>query len=82
MQCPKKVAQQQPVSNTLVRKGAPQQALGGRGQAYNRGKVNHLEAEAIQDTPDVAVGMFPVNPIQQKYYLILVAHIHLLLHHG
>jgi hypothetical protein len=23
--------------------------------------VNHLEAEAIQDAPDVAVGMFPVE---------------------
>jgi hypothetical protein len=28
---------------------------------YNRGKVNHLEVEAIQDAPDVAVGMFPVE---------------------
>jgi hypothetical protein len=33
-------------------------STGGRGQAYNRGKVNHLEAEAIQDAPDVVVGMF------------------------
>jgi hypothetical protein len=35
MQCLKKVAQQQSASNTPVRQGAPQQALGGRGQAYN-----------------------------------------------
>jgi hypothetical protein len=28
---------------------------------YNRGKVNHLEAEAIQGAPDVAVGMFSVE---------------------
>ena len=34
---------------------------GGRGQAYNRGKVNHLEAESIQDAQDVAVCMFPVE---------------------
>jgi hypothetical protein len=34
---------------------------GGRGQAYNRRKVNHLEAEAIQDALDVVVGMFPVE---------------------
>jgi hypothetical protein len=35
--------------NTPARQGAPQQAPGVRGQAYNHGKVNHLEAEAIQD---------------------------------
>jgi hypothetical protein len=47
--CPKKAAQQSPAVNTPERQGAPQQAPGGRGQAYNRGKVNHLEAEAIHD---------------------------------
>jgi hypothetical protein len=31
------------------------------GQDYNHGKENHLEAEAIQDAHDVAVGMFPVE---------------------
>jgi hypothetical protein len=61
MQCPKKVAQQQSVSNTPARQGAPQHASGGCGQAYNRGNVNHLKAEAIQDAPDVAVCMFPVK---------------------
>jgi hypothetical protein len=54
-------AQQQPVSNTPARQEAPQQATRGCGQAYNRGKVNHLEAEAIQDAPDVAVRMFPIE---------------------
>jgi hypothetical protein len=52
------------------------------GQTYNRGKVNHLEAEAIQDAQDVAVGMFLVESYQQKYYLILVPHILLFLHLG
>jgi hypothetical protein len=28
--------------------------------------VNHLEAEAIQDAPDVAVGMFPVESYLAK----------------
>jgi hypothetical protein len=65
-----------------TRQGAPQQASGGCGQAYNHGKVNNLEAEAIQDALDVAVGMFQLNLIQQKYYLILVPHILLFLHHG
>jgi hypothetical protein len=59
--CPKKATQQSPTFNTSARQGAPQQAPGGRGQAYNHGKVNHLEAEAIQDAQDVAVGMFPVE---------------------
>jgi hypothetical protein len=58
MHCPMKVGQQQSVSNTPARQGAPQQALGGCDQAYNRG---HLEAEAIHDAPDVVVGMFLVK---------------------
>jgi hypothetical protein len=61
LHCPKKAPQKEPVSNTPTRKGAPQQASGGHGQAYNHGKVNHKEAEAIQDAPDVAVGMFLVD---------------------
>jgi hypothetical protein len=63
---PKKAAQQPPAVNALARQGAPQQAPGGRGQAYNRGKVNHLEADAIQDAQDVAVGMFPVESYPAK----------------
>jgi hypothetical protein len=59
--CPKKATQQPPAFNTSARHGAPQQALGGHGHAYNRGKVNHLEAEAIQNAPDMPVGMFPIE---------------------
>jgi hypothetical protein len=44
---PKKAAQQPPAVNVPARQGAPQQAPGVHGQAYNYGKVNHLEAEAI-----------------------------------
>jgi hypothetical protein len=55
------MAQQQTNPNAPARQGVPQQVVGNRGQAYNRGKVNHLEAEAIQDAPDVAVGMFSVE---------------------
>jgi hypothetical protein len=61
MHCPKKMAQQQTNPNAPARQDVPQQAAGNRGHAYNRGKVNHLEAEAIQDAPDVAVGMFSVE---------------------
>jgi hypothetical protein len=64
--CPKKAAQQPPAVNALARQGVPQQAPGVRGQAYNRGKVNHLEAEAIQDAQDVAIGMFPVESYPAK----------------
>jgi hypothetical protein len=35
-------------------------------QGYNRGKVNHLEAKAIQDAQDVAVGIFPVESYPAK----------------
>jgi hypothetical protein len=61
MQCPKKMAQQQTNPNAPTRQGVLQPAAGNRNQAYNRGKVNHLEAEAFQDAPDVAVGMFSVE---------------------
>jgi hypothetical protein len=64
--CPKKAAQQSPTVNTLARQGVPHQAPGGRGQAYNHGKVNHLEDEAIQDAQDVAIGMFPVESYLAK----------------
>jgi hypothetical protein len=64
--CPKKATQQSPASNTLARQGAPQQAPGGHGQAYNHGKVNHLEAESMQDAQDVVVGMFPVESYPAK----------------
>jgi hypothetical protein len=63
---PKKVAQQPPSVNARARQGAPPQASGVCGQAYNRGKVNHLEAEAIQDAQDMAVGMFPVESYPTK----------------
>jgi hypothetical protein len=28
---------------------------------YNHGSLSHLEAEAVQETPDMIVGMFPVK---------------------
>jgi predicted aspartyl protease len=28
---------------------------------YNHGRLNHLEAKAVQETPGMIVGMFPVN---------------------
>jgi hypothetical protein len=64
--CPKKAAQQPPAVNAPARQGAPQQAPGVCGQAYNHGKKNHLEVEAIQDAQDVAVGMFPVESYPAK----------------
>jgi hypothetical protein len=64
--CPKKAAQQPPTVNALTRQGTLHQAPGVRGQAYNHGKVNHLEAEAIQDAQDVVVGMFLVESYPAK----------------
>jgi hypothetical protein len=55
-----------PAVNAPARQGAPHQAPVGRGQAYNRGKVNHLEAKAIQDAQDVEVGMFPIESYPAK----------------
>ena len=61
MQCPKKMAQQQTNPNAPARQGVLQPAAGNRNQAYNRGKVNHLETKSIQDAQVVAVAMFPVE---------------------
>jgi hypothetical protein len=32
-------------------------------QSYSRGKVNHVDAEAAQENPQVVLGMFLVNSI-------------------
>jgi hypothetical protein len=40
----------------------PQPGAGNRSQPrYNLGRLNHLEAEAVQETPGMTVGMFPVD---------------------
>jgi hypothetical protein len=60
--CPKKAAQQQPAPNALVRQNAMQQGGNNRGQPRAQyGKVNHLEADTVQETPGVALGMFSVQ---------------------
>jgi hypothetical protein len=83
MQCPKKAAQQQLGPNAPAKQNVSQPRAGNRSQPrYNHGILNHLEAEAVQETPDTIVGMFPVAPILQKCYLILEQRILSLLHHG
>jgi hypothetical protein len=43
-----------------------------RGQPHAQyGKVNHLEADTVQETPGVALGMFSLEYILQMSYLIL-----------
>jgi hypothetical protein len=62
MQCPKKAAQQQSGLNAPAKQNVSQPGAGNRSQLrYNHGRLNHLEAEAVQETPDMIVGMFPVN---------------------
>jgi hypothetical protein len=62
MQCPKKASQQQSGSSALAKQNVPQPRVGNRSQPrYNHGRLNHLEAEAVQETPDMTVGMFPVD---------------------
>jgi hypothetical protein len=67
MQCPKKMAQQQSASNALARQNAPQQGAGNRGQTrYNHGRLNHLEAEGIQEAPGMILGTFSVESHSTK----------------
>jgi hypothetical protein len=62
MQCPKKAAQQQSGPNALAKQNVSQPGAGNRSQPrYNQGRLNHLEAEAVQENPDLTVGMFPVD---------------------
>jgi hypothetical protein len=62
MQCPKKAAQQQSGPNAPTKQNVSQPGAGNRSQPrYNHGRLNHLEAEAVQETPNMTVGMFPVD---------------------
>jgi hypothetical protein len=62
MQCPKKAAQQQLGPGAQAKQNVSQPGAGNHIQTrYNHGRLNHLEAEAVQETPGMIVGMFPVN---------------------
>jgi hypothetical protein len=62
MQCPKKAAQQQLGPNAPAKQNVSQPGAGNHSQPrYNHGRLNHLEAEAVQETPGMIVGMFPVD---------------------
>jgi hypothetical protein len=62
MHCPKKAVQQQSGPSALAKQNVSQPGAGNRVQTcYNHGRLNHLEAEAVQETPDMIVGMFPVD---------------------
>jgi hypothetical protein len=62
MQCPKKAAQQQSGPNAPAKQNVSQPGADNRSQPrYNRGRLNHLEAEAVQETLNMIVGMFPVD---------------------
>jgi hypothetical protein len=62
MHCPKKMAQHQPAPNAPARQNVPQQGADNRVQMrYNHERLNHLEAEAVQETPGMIVGTFSVE---------------------
>jgi hypothetical protein len=62
MHCPKKVAQQQSGPSAPTKQNVSQPGAGNRAQTrYNHGRLNHLEAEAVQETPGMIVGMFLVE---------------------
>jgi hypothetical protein len=59
---PDKAAQQQLAPNAPVRQNAMQQGGNNSGQPRAQyGKVNHLEADTVQETPEVALGTFSVE---------------------
>jgi hypothetical protein len=61
MHCPKKVAQQQSGPSVPAKQNVSQSGGGNRAQThYNHGRLNHLD-EAVQETPGMIVGMFPVE---------------------
>jgi hypothetical protein len=83
MQCPKKAAQQQSGPNAPAKQNVPQPGAGNRSQPrYNHGRLNHLEAEAVQETPDMIVGMFPVDSHIAEVLFDTGATHSFILHHG
>jgi hypothetical protein len=62
MHCPKKVAQQQSGPSAPAKQNVSQLGAVNHAQTrYNHGRLNHLEPEAVQETPGMIVGMFPVD---------------------
>jgi hypothetical protein len=62
MHCPKKAAQQQSGPSAQAKQNVSQLGAGNRVQTlYDHGRLNHLEAEAVQETLGMIVGMFPVD---------------------
>jgi hypothetical protein len=62
IQCPKKAAQQQSGPSAPARQNVPQPRADNCTQThYNHERLNHLEAEAVQETPGMTVGMFSVD---------------------
>jgi hypothetical protein len=62
MQCPKKAAQQQSGPSAPAKLNVSQPGASNRSQPrYNHGRLNHLEAKAVQETPSMTVGMFLVD---------------------
>jgi hypothetical protein len=62
MQCPKKAAQQHTGPSAPAKQNVSQPGAGNRSQSrYNHERLNHLEAKAVQETPGMTVGMFPVD---------------------
>jgi hypothetical protein len=56
------MAQQQSVANALARQNAPQKGASNRSQPCTQyGKVNHLEADTVQETTEVELGTFSVE---------------------
>jgi hypothetical protein len=83
MQCLKKAAQQQSGPSAPAKQNVSQSGVGNRIQTcYNHGRLNHLEAEAVQETPGMIVGMFPVDSHIAEVLFDTGATHFLLLHHG
>jgi hypothetical protein len=62
MHYPKKAAHKQSGPGALAKHNVSQPGASNRVQTrYNHGRLNHLEAEAVQETPGMIVGMFPVD---------------------
>jgi hypothetical protein len=62
MHCPKKVAQQQSGPSVPAKQNVSQPGGGNHAHTrYNHGRLNHLEVDAVQETPVMIVGMFLVE---------------------
>ena len=59
-----------------ARNGNGNVSSGKKPNPFNRGQVNHVNVEEVEEQPDAVIGKFWLSRLLQSFFLILVHHIH------